>query len=206
MPLRRQLTERPLPDRDPVFTVAVLGGSQGSHEINRAMATALPYLAPIKNRIRIIHQSGAADAAMLAAAYQKCGFAARVEPFIDDMPSVYGKAHLVISRAGAATLAELAWCGRAAVLIPYPYAANNHQEKNARVFVERGAALMLSSAELTGQRLAQTILDCERHRDQLAQMEENVRTLAHPRAAQMIVDFCYQEIMKRQKTARAHAQ
>lgn len=205
MPLRRQFRERPLPERGDVFTVAVLGGSQGSREINRAMATALSFLAPIKDRIRIIHQSGAEDAAALAAAYRKCGFDARVEPFIDDMLSVYGGAHLIISRAGAATLAEIAWCGRAAILIPYPYAANNHQEKNARVFVDRGAALMLGSKELNGQRLAQAILDCEQHRDRLAQMEAQVRTLAQPQAAQMIVDSCYAEIRKRRKNPSARS-
>ncbi len=206
MPLRRQFRERPLPERGEVFTVAVLGGSQGSREINRAMATALSFLAPIKDRIRIIHQSGAEDAAALAAAYRQCGFDARVEPFIDDMLSVYGGAHLIISRAGAATLAEIAWCGRAAILIPYPYAANNHQEKNARVFVDRGAALMLCSTELNGPRLAQAILDCEQHRDRLAQMEAQVRTLAQPQAAQMIVDSCYAEIRKRRKNPCARCQ
>jgi UDP-N-acetylglucosamine--N-acetylmuramyl-(pentapeptide) pyrophosphoryl-undecaprenol N-acetylglucosamine transferase len=199
VPLRQQIRERPVPARDALFTVAVLGGSQGSHEINRAMATAVPHLLPIKDRVRIIHQSGSGDEAMLGDVYQKFGFNAHVTPFIDDMIATYGKAHLLISRAGAATLAEIALCGRAAILIPYPFAANNHQEKNARVFAERGAALMIRSPELSGERLAQAILDSEQHRDRLEQMGKQARTLAQPQAAQMIVDICYEEAAKRKK-------
>jgi len=197
VPLRQQIRERPVPARDALFTVAVLGGSQGSHEINRAMATALPHLLPIKNRVRIMHQSGAGNEAMLTAVYRKFGFDAQVVPFVDDMIAAYGKAHLIISRAGAATLAEIAWCGRAAILIPYPFAANNHQEKNARVFVEQGAALMIRSPELSGERLAQAILDGEQHRDRLEEMGKQARTIAQPQAAQMIVDICYEEAAKR---------
>ena len=196
VPLRQQLRERPVPEPDTLFTLAVLGGSQGSHEINRAMATALPHLLPIKDRMRIVHQSGARDEAMLTAVYRKFGFAAQVMPFVDDMIAAYGRAHLIISRAGAATLAEIAWCGRAAILIPYPFAANNHQEKNARVFVERGAALMIRSPELSSERLAQAILHSEQHREQLVQMGKQARTLAQPQAAQMIVDSCYTEATK----------
>ena len=203
IPLRQQILERPVPAQEDLFTVAVLGGSQGSHEINRAMATALPYLLPIKDRVRIIHQSGAEDEAMLAAAYRKLGFDVQVIPFIDDMIATYGKAHLLISRAGAATLAEIALCGRAAILIPYPFAANNHQEKNARVFVEKGAALMIRSPELSGERLAQAILDGEQHRDRFEQMGKQSRVLAQPQAAQMIVDICYEEAAKRKKNNRA---
>jgi UDP-N-acetylglucosamine--N-acetylmuramyl-(pentapeptide) pyrophosphoryl-undecaprenol N-acetylglucosamine transferase len=177
----------------------VLGGSQGSHEINRAMANAVPHLLPIKDRIHIIHQSGSGDEALLAAVYRKFGFDAQVVPFITDIIATYGRAHLIISRAGAATLAEIALCGRAAILIPYPFAANNHQEKNARVFVERGAALMIRSPELSGERLAQAILDGEQHCARLEQMGKQARSLAQPQAAQKIIDSCYEEMAKRKK-------
>lgn len=190
MPLRRTLLEQRMPDRDSVFTILVLGGSQGSHEINAAMADAAPHLALCRERLRIIHQSGAADADMLAAAYARYGLNAQVVAFINDMSTAYGGAHLVVSRAGAATLAELALCGRAALLIPYPHAANNHQKKNARVLVERGAAQMLLSRELTGETLAQALLRAEQHRDQLQKMESQVRSLAKPQAARQIVDHC----------------
>jgi UDP-N-acetylglucosamine--N-acetylmuramyl-(pentapeptide) pyrophosphoryl-undecaprenol N-acetylglucosamine transferase len=190
MPLRRTLLEQRLPDRDSVFTILVLGGSQGSHEINMALADAAPQLASCRERLRIIHQSGAADAEKLAAIYAQYGLNARVVAFINDMTVAYGKAHLVVSRAGAATLAELALCGRAALLIPYPHATNNHQEKNARVFVERGAAQMLLSRELTGEALAREIIRAEQHRDQLHVMESKSRSLARPQAARQIVDHC----------------
>jgi UDP-N-acetylglucosamine--N-acetylmuramyl-(pentapeptide) pyrophosphoryl-undecaprenol N-acetylglucosamine transferase len=190
MPLRRMLREQRMPERDSVFTILVLGGSQGSREINAALAEAAPQLASVRERLRIIHQSGAADADMLAAIYGKYGLSARVVAFIDDMAAAYAEAHLVISRAGAATLAELAFCGRAALLIPYPHAANNHQEKNARVFVERGAAQLMLSRELTGQGLAHTVLRAEQHREQLQEMEQRARSLAKPEAAREIVDHC----------------
>ena len=202
MPLRRTLLEHRMPVRDSVFTILVLGGSQGSHEINEAVAEAIPHLAALKERVRIIHQSGAADAALLAGVYGKHGLDAQIISFIDDMRSAYGKAHLVLSRAGAATLAELAFCGRAALLVPYPHAANNHQEKNARVLADRGAAQMILSAELSGEKLAEAIIYAESHREQLEVMEKQARSLAKPQAAREIVDHCYELVARRGRNQR----
>jgi UDP-N-acetylglucosamine--N-acetylmuramyl-(pentapeptide) pyrophosphoryl-undecaprenol N-acetylglucosamine transferase len=197
LPLRKQLFSAARQERDDIFTLVVLGGSQGSHEINQSMLAALPYLESIKDRIRIIHQSGSGDVDALVTAYRMFGFDAQVASFIDEMVETYTRAHLIVSRAGAATLAEITCCGKAAVLIPYPHAANNHQEKNARSLVDKGAALMLRSAELSGERLAQTILATAHDRRRLAHMETQARALARPRAVQDIVDSCYRLIAQR---------
>ncbi len=197
LPLRREFVQARMPQRQEAFTILVLGGSQGSREINQAMKAALPYLLPVKDRIQIIHQSGPADAALLADTYHRYGIRAQVIAFIDDMTGAYGNAHLVISRAGAGTLAEITCCGRAALLIPYPHAANNHQEKNARVLVDAEAALMILSRELNGEKLARAIIETERDRSRLAYMEQRVQSLARPKAAQDIVDLCYQQVAER---------
>ena len=202
MPLRRTLLDHALPERDSVFTILVLGGSQGSHEINEALAHAVPHLAPLTEQVRIIHQSGAADADLLHETYRKHGMNAQVISFIDDMTAAYGKAHLVISRAGAATLAEIAFCGRAALLIPYPHAANNHQEKNARVLADRGAAQVILSRELTGEKLAQAVVHAAQNPEQLREMEKRARSLAKPQAAREIVDHCCELAARRQRARK----
>lgn len=196
LPLRKQILNAPQSERQEMFTLVVLGGSQGSHELNHSMLAALPHLSPLQDRIRIIHQSGTADADTLTAAYRKFGFDARIVSFIDDMRGIYTQAHLIISRAGAATLAEITYCGRVAVLIPYPHAANNHQERNARCLVDNGAAFMIRSAELSGTVLAQSIIAAENDRLLLAKMEARAKSLAKPRATQDIVDGCYQLIAR----------
>lgn len=190
MPIRDQLLKETGGKRDEPFCIFVLGGSQGAREINQAVIAALPFLTGM-GKIRFIHQAGGMDIDMLEKNYKKFGFSAQVFPFIEDMFTCYREAHLVISRAGASTLAELALCSKAAILIPYPFAASNHQEKNARVFVDNGAALMIHSKELSGKTLSSLIMDLEKDRGKLQQMENQVRTLSRPKAAETIVDECY---------------
>jgi UDP-N-acetylglucosamine--N-acetylmuramyl-(pentapeptide) pyrophosphoryl-undecaprenol N-acetylglucosamine transferase len=177
--------------REKQFPILILGGSQGSREINLAVVDALQYLTHVKEKIRFIHQSGEADSKMLEQNYKKFSYDAIVIPFIDDMFSFYRKSNLVISRAGAGTLAELALCGRAAVLVPYPFAANNHQEENARVFVENGASLMIRSPELSGRTLSSAILTLMEDKEKLLSMESRAKELAMLNSAQMIVDECF---------------
>jgi UDP-N-acetylglucosamine--N-acetylmuramyl-(pentapeptide) pyrophosphoryl-undecaprenol N-acetylglucosamine transferase len=128
--------------------------------------------------------------------YKKLGFKSMVDVFIEDVFSCYNKAHLVIARAGASTLAELALCSKAAILIPYPFAAGNHQEMNANVFVDRGAALMIRSHELSGSHLSSEIIALEKDRKRLQQMESRAKTLAKPNASETIVDVCCQMAAK----------
>src|SRR5207237_7997299 len=114
-------------------------------------------LARAGGEVRGIHQPGKADYAEVSATYARLGVAATVVPFIDDMQEVYTAADLVICRAGATTLAELTTLGKPAILIPYPYAADDHQRANAEVLVEAGAAHLILDAELTPERVSQVI-------------------------------------------------
>ena len=138
------------------FTVLVMGGSGGAHAINRAMQEAARDLGSVTG-LQVLHQTGEKDVQEVAASYQAAGVQAKVVPFIVDMAGAYAAADLVICRSGATTVAELAVCGKRAVLIPYPFAADNHQEHNARSLAERGGAEVIVQKDLTPQALAACI-------------------------------------------------
>jgi len=135
------------------FTVFVMGGSGGAHAINMAMKGAAGYLADIKN-LQVLHQTGEKDAAEVGACYEQAGVAAVALPYIHDMAGAYAAADLVIARSGATTVAELAVCGKRAVLVPFPFAADNHQEYNASMLVSRRAAEVVLQKDLTAEALA----------------------------------------------------
>jgi UDP-N-acetylglucosamine--N-acetylmuramyl-(pentapeptide) pyrophosphoryl-undecaprenol N-acetylglucosamine transferase len=155
------------------------------------MKEALPFLNEIKKELYIIHQTGTEDAAWVKQGYEEFGFQASVYPFIDDMAPCYHEAHLTICRAGAATIAELCAWGRAALLIPYPHAADDHQRKNAEFIVQRGAARMIPQDELSGERLAHEIVALYHDQRVLHGLEQKAAALGTPAAAARIVDECY---------------
>lgn len=138
------------------FTVFVMGGSGGAHAINMAMKSAVSALEDVPG-LQILHQTGERDVAEVAAAYRGAGVKAAVLPYIHDMAGAYAAADLVISRSGATTVAELAVCGKQAVLIPFPFAADNHQEYNARTLAAIGAADVIIQKDLTPELLAGVI-------------------------------------------------
>ena len=152
------------------FTVLVLGGSQGAQSINRALLAALDMLAPVKDRLHIIHQTGQTDEAEVQAGYEHKGFSADARAFIFDMVEQYRKASLIICRAGATTLAEVTALGIPSVLVPYPFAAHNHQEHNARALESNGAAQVILDKDINGEQLARIILDGIEHPDALQEM------------------------------------
>jgi len=137
-------------------TVFVMGGSGGAHAINMAMKQAAVLLKDIAG-LQVLHQTGEKDVAEVAAGYRAAGVKAIVLPYIDDMAGAYAAADLVVSRSGATTVAELAVCGKRAVLIPFPFAADNHQEYNAKALAERGRADVIIQKDLTPERLAGVI-------------------------------------------------
>ena len=139
------------------FTLFIFGGSQGAQAINTWMMEALPLLRDRFSELKIIHQTGERDFERVKAAYGSLPVDARVEKFIYDMPECYQSASLVICRAGSSTLSEIAAVGRPSILIPFPYATDNHQEKNARVFERAGAAEVLIQSHGSGSRLAERI-------------------------------------------------
>ena len=173
------------------FTVLVLGGSQGAHAINMAFVEALPHLKQ-RQSVRIVHQTGAVDRDPVADAYARAGVDAEVKAFFHDMASRYCQADLVVCRAGATTVAELTALGKAALFIPYPFAADNHQEFNARALVDEGAAQMVIEKDLSGAELADRLDGLAQDPSRLTEMAKRSRKLGRPDAAQFIVDDCYQ--------------
>src|ERR1700730_18358569 len=141
-----------------ITRVLVFGGSQGAHAINVAMVAAAAELAARGPHLRITHQTGARDVAMVRAAYTQARLEADVQPFLDDMGRQLGQADVVVCRAGATTLAEITAAGKAAILIPLPTATDDHQRKNAEALAGVGAAEVLLQSDMTGDALAQRIL------------------------------------------------
>jgi len=178
------------------FTLLVFGGSAGAHRINLAWIEALDLLQEIRSSLKVIHQTGMADVDLVSKAYREKGFQALVKPFFEDMAMYYQLSDLVICRSGASTIAELAVCEKASILIPYPHAAHHHQLINAQKLVDKGAAKMIRDEGLNGASLAQIILHLYRHPEERTRMEEAMGHLGRPRAAQEIVDHCYELVRK----------
>jgi len=178
------------------FTLLIFGGSAGAHRINEAMMEALDLLQEKKSFLMFFHQTGREDVEWVSKGYQGKGFDALVRPFFEDMATYYKLSDLVICRSGASTVAELAVCGKAAILIPYPYAAHNHQFINAQKLMDLGAARMIRDEELKGRSLAQTILHLYEYSEELTRMAEAIRQVSRPKAAEEIVDHCYDLIRR----------
>lgn len=175
--------------RNDKFTVLILGGSQGAHAVNELVAQSLQYLAD-KDEVRYIHQSGAYDVEAMKEAYARYGVEALVQDFFDDVAPLYQAADFIICRAGATTIAELTVLGKAAYFIPFPQAADNHQEKNALVLVNAGAALMGRESELTGRDLARVVNKVREPGSPLAAMQQASLALGWPNAAQDVASGC----------------
>ena len=175
--------------RDGAITrVLIFGGSQGAHAINVAMVEAAAVLAGRGPQLRVTHQTGERDVEMVRAAYARARLAAEVQPFLHDMGRQLGLADLVVCRAGATTLAEIAAAGKAAILIPLPTATDDHQRKNAEALMEGGAADLLLQRDLTGAALAERILTLAGDSARRERMAAAARALARPDAARVIVD------------------
>ncbi len=190
IPVRPEILQtRNIQKNNAITTLVILGGSQGAHSINRAMIEALPFLKKAPQSLCIIHQTGKTDCKDVQAAYKKAGLEAEVFAFIDDMATVYSRADLIISRAGAGTLSEIAAIGKAALMIPFPYAAG-HQIENAKAFVAIGAAEMILDQDLSGESLATNILSLIAQRSRLKKMAEAALQHGNPKAAEDIVKMC----------------
>jgi UDP-N-acetylglucosamine--N-acetylmuramyl-(pentapeptide) pyrophosphoryl-undecaprenol N-acetylglucosamine transferase len=172
------------------FTVLVIGGSQGARSINMTVAAVLDQLSD-RNRFFFIHQTGAADEAWVAESYRRAGVDARVQAFFEDMDVQYRQADLVICRAGATTVAEITALGKPAVYIPFPFAADDHQRKNAERMVAAGAADMIAEEQLNPVRLGERIGFYAAHPEDLVRLAERAGRLGKPDAARRIVDECY---------------
>jgi len=194
-PVRRALLARlldvpatPAPADDRVH-VLVSGGSLGAVAVNDLAAQALIALAA-SVPLAIVHQTGDKGLEAAAKRYADAGVAAECSAFITDMANAYQQADLIIGRAGATTVAELAIAGKPAVFIPYPFAADNHQEINAREMADAGAALMFRQSELTAESLAVALRPLLTEPARRAEMAARMKALARPTAAAAVIDWC----------------
>jgi UDP-N-acetylglucosamine--N-acetylmuramyl-(pentapeptide) pyrophosphoryl-undecaprenol N-acetylglucosamine transferase len=173
--------------REPLGLLA-FGGSQGSRVLNRALVASLPHL-PGAGRLRIVHQTGPAMRDEVEAAYRAAGRPAEVVPFLDDMERRFGEADLVVSRSGATTCAELTAAGKAAVLVPFALAADDHQRTNARALAAAGAAVVVEERDLSGESLAAAVRALVDEPVRIAAMEEAARRIGRPDAAARVADL-----------------
>jgi UDP-N-acetylglucosamine--N-acetylmuramyl-(pentapeptide) pyrophosphoryl-undecaprenol N-acetylglucosamine transferase len=198
-PIRRTLMEnfmRPEARHD-MKRLLVFGGSQGAHALNMRVVEALPHLADLRDKLRITHQTGARDREQVENGYRACGFEPDVREFITDMSAAYAGADLVVCRAGAMALAELTVCRKPSILVPFPFAADNHQVKNAKSLVDAGAAVMIEERDLTGELLAGEIRSILAHPDRRERMARAAGRLGNPQAAKEIADVCTELVRRR---------
>jgi len=196
-PIRRGLLEKladpPATTTDGAVHVLVCGGSQGAVAVNELAAQALIALAADGMQLAITHQTGERDLEATRQRYIAAGVAADCSAFIKDMAAAYQRADLIIGRAGATTVAELAIAGKPAIFIPYPFAADNHQEINAREMADAGAALMFRQSELTAETLTAALRPLLSSPDKRVAMATAMKVLARPRAASDVVDWCVEQ-------------
>jgi UDP-N-acetylglucosamine--N-acetylmuramyl-(pentapeptide) pyrophosphoryl-undecaprenol N-acetylglucosamine transferase len=201
-PIRKEILAEFLSDGNPIafsgtstservaggnFRLLVFGGSAGAHSINRALIDALPFLASYREKLAITHQTGENDQEEVREAYEREGFKAVTVPFIDNMAGAYRNADLIVCRAGATTVAEVTACGKACIFIPYPYAVDDHQRRNAEALLKKGAGFMILDRELSGESLARLITDLVANPDKIEDAGRNAKKLARLDAAQVIV-------------------
>ncbi len=176
-------------DPDQPLRLLVMGGSQGARVLNQTVPSAVALVKP-SAAIAVWHQVGRLDQGDTRRAYAAQGLEARVEPFIEDMAAAYRWADLVVCRAGASTVFELAAAGIPAILAPYPFAVDDHQTANARYLAERGAAVLMPQAQLDATRLAALLASLCADRARLAAMARAATALATPDAAGRVARQC----------------
>ncbi len=183
-PVRKEFFEIVPPESNGAVRLLIFGGSQGSRAINEAMIAALPRLQNEQDRLHITHQTGESDFDRIRETYKQAGWEnADVRPYISDMVAEFAKCDLIICRAGATTCAELAAAGKAAIMVPLPTAADDHQRKNAEAMQNAGAARMILQSDLTGESLAKEISVLIDKPEKIAKMEESAKKLGRKDAA-----------------------
>jgi UDP-N-acetylglucosamine--N-acetylmuramyl-(pentapeptide) pyrophosphoryl-undecaprenol N-acetylglucosamine transferase len=194
-PVRADIANLPPPaarlaGREGAVRLLVVGGSLGAMRLNQVVPQALAMLAAGGLRVEVRHQAGEKHVGAAQAAYAAAGVVGDVTPFIADMAQVLGWADLVVCRAGALTIAELAAAGVGSILVPYPHAVDDHQWHNAQFLVETGAAQCLADATLTAERLAKLLQPLFENREQLLAMAQAARAMARIDAADKLYDAC----------------
>jgi UDP-N-acetylglucosamine--N-acetylmuramyl-(pentapeptide) pyrophosphoryl-undecaprenol N-acetylglucosamine transferase len=182
---------RSVPRRVPgtEFTVLIYGGSQGSHALNAIVCDAIEEIKTLEPSVRLIHQTGEREFEAVNRSHRNAGLKSDVRPFLPSIFEEFARADLIVSRAGAGTVAELTVAGKAAILVPFPGAADNHQTRNALALERYGAARMIPEQEWVPGRLAREIRHYMQHREELERMEQASRKLARPDATERIADM-----------------
>ncbi|MBI4482485.1 MAG: undecaprenyldiphospho-muramoylpentapeptide beta-N-acetylglucosaminyltransferase [Acidobacteria bacterium] len=189
VPVRQAFLDLPPKGRAGPFSVLIFGGSQGSHTLNVNVCEALKYLRLLQGEIRLSHQTGDQDYEWVRKSYRDWGVEGNIVPYIHDMAAAFGAADLIVSRAGASTIAEITAGGKAALLIPFAGAADSHQQRNAEMLARAGAARVVLEQDLCGKRLGEEIERLVQRREEVTRMEEASRSLARPDATLSIVDL-----------------
>ncbi len=189
-PVRKEFFDIQPKQRGEQLNLLIFGGSQGARAINLAMVDALENLQSFKNQLQITHQTGELDFESVQKGYAEMGWeTANVLRYISDMVSEFAKTDLIICRAGATTCAEVAAAGKAAIMIPLPTAADDHQRKNAEALVGKGAAKMILQTDLSGESLAREIKELIEKPERITEMERAAKKLAKADAAKVTVDL-----------------
>jgi UDP-N-acetylglucosamine--N-acetylmuramyl-(pentapeptide) pyrophosphoryl-undecaprenol N-acetylglucosamine transferase len=189
VPVRAEFFE--LPQREPADppTLLVFGGSQGARAINQAMTGAMGALRDRIPGIKLLHQTGERDYDTTVAAYEKLAVIVEVSKFMDNMPAMFARADLIVSRSGASTVAEIAAAGKPSVFVPFPKAADDHQRRNAEAMQNVGAAVMLEERDLTSVKLADAVGDILSNPVKMKAMSVAARGMAHPNATRDIAEL-----------------
>ncbi|MGH9581442.1 MAG: undecaprenyldiphospho-muramoylpentapeptide beta-N-acetylglucosaminyltransferase [Bryobacteraceae bacterium] len=172
------------PKRTGPFMILITGGSRGARRLNTASRESWKLFRENQAPVRIVHQTGAAEYEALASEFQSAGIDGQVVPFITRMAEAFSQADLVVARAGAGAVNEIAAAGMPSILVPLPFAADDHQRKNAEALVSAGGARMVPDSEMNGERLFREVESLRQQPEELASMRERVRQFAHSGAAE----------------------
>jgi UDP-N-acetylglucosamine--N-acetylmuramyl-(pentapeptide) pyrophosphoryl-undecaprenol N-acetylglucosamine transferase len=186
-PIRAQLKQVPYTSHQETLNIFITGGSQGAVGMNKLIVEAIDLTKNLWPKLNITHQAGKTDINEITAFYKKRNIQADVKSFFNDMQNHYAAAHVVICRAGASTVTELALSGRPAIFIPYPYAADDHQKKNALAVTEVDGGWIIDQLKDEPKKLAELVEKVYNHSEKLNKKAENIQELAKPNAAKEIV-------------------
>ncbi len=192
LPVREEFFALAPKTRGGILTVLITGGSRGSRTLNEAACGAWPLLRQAPFPVRLIHQAGRDAAEEIAREFASTGLEGRVTAFLDDMSSAFAEADLVVCRSGAGAVTELAAAGKPSILVPFPYAADDHQTANARSLEAAGAACLVPDDEMDGERLAREVIALASEPGRLERMGEAARHLGRPGAAARAADLLEQ--------------
>jgi UDP-N-acetylglucosamine--N-acetylmuramyl-(pentapeptide) pyrophosphoryl-undecaprenol N-acetylglucosamine transferase len=199
-PIRPEFKTIPPKVHTAPYTILIFGGSQGAQSINRAVIEALDNLADLRDRLRFVHQTGERQLEDVRNGYANKGFQSDVRAFFNNFYEQYAAADLIISRSGATTVAEVKAAGRAAILVPFPFATDDHQTKNARAMADENAAVLISNSDLSGTRLAETIRELIADPKRLTEIETSAKRIAILDAESRIADLVEAAVRRRQGT------